>query len=226
VNISKYLTEKSWKKYLDDQFELDYFKNLILFLEQENKNHTIYPDLKYIFSALNLTPFQQTKIVIIGQDPYHGYKQANGLCFSVKDGIKKPPSLLNIFKEIKSDLSIKTPESGNLEYLAKQGVLLLNTSLTVRAQNANSHQNIGWEKFTTHVIKTISEKKQNVIFLLWGNFAQKKEELIDQKKHFILKASHPSPFSAYRGFFGCKHFSKSNEILIKTKQKPIEWVKY
>lgn len=217
--------DESWKKHLNQEIESDYFQNIINFILNEKRNHIVYPSENEIFSAFNITPFDKVNVVIIGQDPYHGDDQANGLCFSVNEEIKKPPSLTNIFKEIKSDIGEEIPASGNLEHWAKQGVLLLNASLTVRAQKAASHQKIGWQRFTDAAIKSISDNKKGVIFILWGRFAQNKKNLIDENKHYILKTVHPSPLSAYNGFFGCKHFSKTNEILIKLNKKPIRWVK-
>ena len=189
----------------------------------KKKKYRVFPEGKNMFTAFNLTPFNNVKVVILGQDPYHGNEQAHGLSFSVQDGIKQPPSLKNIFKELSSDLDLSMPVSGNLSSWAKQGVLLLNATLSVRAGKAGSHQKRGWEQFTNRVIREISDKKENVIFLLWGRFAQNKAELIDKKKHYILKASHPSPFSAYSGFFGCKHFSKTNEILKSQDVEKINW---
>ena len=215
--------EKSWKKVLHKEFEKKYMKNLKEFLIKERKIHKIYPKEKEIFNAFNQTPLYNVKIVILGQDPYHGEKQAHGLSFSVTKGIKLPPSLVNIYKEIKNDLSIINNSNGDLTSWANQGVLLLNATLTVRANQAGSHQNKGWEQFTDKVISTISEEKNGVIFLLWGRFAQKKQTLIDTKKHYVLKSSHPSPLSAYRGFFGCKHFSKCNIILQKQGKSEIKW---
>ena len=215
--------EKSWKFILADQFNSDYFLSLKNFLIKEKKQYKIYPPGSMMFSAFDLTPFDKVKVVIIGQDPYHGIGQAHGLCFSVPKGIKNPPSLNNIFKEIYDDLGIKPSEDGNLENWAKQGVLLLNATLSVRANQAGSHQNKGWETFTNSVISTISEKKTGLVFILWGNYAKAKEILIDTTKHYILKAAHPSPFSAYSGFFGCKHFSKTNEILRDLGLQEIDW---
>lgn len=216
------ILDKAWKKALATELSAGYFQQLKDFLAVEKKQTTVYPNETHIFSAFNHTPFEQIKVVIIGQDPYHGAGQANGLCFSVSPGIRKPPSLHTIFKEIQLDLGIPIPESGNLEPWAKQGVFLLNTSLTVRANTAGSHQKKGWELFTDAVIKKISDQKKNVIFLLWGKTALKKEGLIDQQKHLILKAAHPSPL-ARGAFFGCNHFSKTNEALRKTGQKEINW---
>lgn len=215
--------EASWKAILLDEFNKDYFKELKQFLLQEKQQHIIYPSGKEIFNAFNCTPFETVKVVILGQDPYHGKGQAHGLSFSVPFGIKPPPSLKNIFKELKADLDIPIAESGNLTSWAKQGVLLLNATLTVRAKQAGSHQNKGWENFTDAVISSLSENKEALIFLLWGRFAQNKASLIDSKKHHILTAAHPSPFSAYSGFFGCKHFSKTNEILKKNGMITIDW---
>ncbi len=217
--------ESSWKEKLRDDFQSESFNRLKKFLKSEKKTQIVYPAGNNIFSAFNLCPFDSVKVIIIGQDPYHGPKQANGLCFSVSDGVKLPPSLQNIFKELKDDLDIEIPSSGNLEHWAEQGVLMLNAILTVRAGQAGSHQKKGWEEFTDNVIYTLSKEKENLIFLLWGRFAQKKAQIIDNEKHYILTAAHPSPFSAHSGFFGCKHFSKTNEILKKLNQKPIKWDK-
>lgn len=214
----------SWKNILQPEFEKLYFKELTNFIKSEYTNHTCYPKGKDIFAAFDFCSFEDLKVVILGQDPYHGPNQANGLCFSVKDGINHPPSLINIFKEISSDLDLEYPQSGNLEKWAKQGVLLLNATLTVRASEAGSHQKKGWEIFTDEVIRQISDKKENVIFLLWGGFAKKKKKLIDEKKHFILESGHPSPLSANRGYwFGNQHFSKTNEILQKNNISKIKW---
>lgn len=213
----------SWKDKLQNEFEKEYFTELTKFVKNEYQTHTVYPKGRLIFNAFDQCGFEQLKVVIIGQDPYHGEGQANGLCFSVNDGVKMPPSLINIFKEIQSDLGNPFPNSGNLERWAKQGVLLLNATLTVRAQNPGSHQNKGWEQFTDSVIKTISEEKEGIVFLLWGAFAQKKGEMINASKHKILSSAHPSPFAANRGFFGNKHFSQVNDYLQKNGQKPIVW---
>ena len=217
--------EEGWKKALAEEFGAEYMKELKKKLVEEMKSGVvIYPPAKQIFNAFNLTPFHKVKVVILGQDPYHGKGQAHGLSFSVPDGITPPPSLVNIFKEIESDLKVKISKiNGNLESWTKQGVLLLNAILTVRADSPASHRNLGWEKLTDAVIKTLSDKRENIVFLLWGKFAQKKENLIDTSKHLVLKAPHPSPFSANSGFFGCKHFSKTNEYLLKNGQTPIEW---
>ena len=225
MNSKPIQIESSWKEKLRDSFQSESFIRLKKFLKSEKSTQKIYPAGNKIFSAFNLCPFNSVKIVIIGQDPYHGPKQANGLCFSVSDGIKPPPSLQNIFKELKDDLDLEIPLSGNLEHWAEQGVLMLNATLTVRAKQAGSHQKKGWEEFTDNVIRTLSEEKENLIFLLWGRFAQNKAQIIDNEKHYILTAAHPSPFSAHSGFFGCKHFSKTNEILKKLNQKPIKWGK-
>ncbi|MBK7182183.1 MAG: uracil-DNA glycosylase [Bacteroidetes bacterium] len=220
--MSDIMIDESWKALLSEQFKAPYFNELKQFLVQEKKQFLIYPPGPQIFSAFNRTPFSKVKVVIIGQDPYHGPGQANGLCFSVAEGIKSPPSLKNIFKELNTDLGIPIPYSGNLEPWADQGVLLLNAVLTVRANTPGSHQKKGWETFTDAVIKAISDNKKGVVFLLWGNFAHTKEALINDKKHFILKAAHPSPL-ARGAFFGCKHFSKTNRILETESIAPIDW---
>lgn len=214
--------EKSWKEVLNEQFEAPYFQTLKDFLVLEKKQFVIYPPGKQIFSAFDRTPFDKVKVVIIGQDPYHGPGQANGLCFSVSSGIAKPPSLNNIFKELNTDLGIPIAQTGNLEAWADQGVLLLNATLTVRANTPGSHQKKGWETFTDAVIKAVSDRKKGIVFLLWGNFAQTKECLIDAQKHFVLKAAHPSPL-ARGAFFGCKHFSKTNRILETQGVMPVDW---
>ncbi len=213
----------SWKELLMNEFKSPYFSSLKEFLLEEKKMSIVYPPGNLIFNAFDRTPFDEVKVVILGQDPYHGARQAHGLCFSVPFGVQVPPSLVNIFKEINSDLDIPVPDHGNLESWAAQGVLLLNATLTVRKDQAGSHQGKGWEKFTDSVIKNISDKKEGIVFLLWGKYAQAKEFLIDTTKHHILKASHPSPFSAYSGFFGCKHFSQTNEILKQKGIDPISW---
>jgi len=216
--------EASWKHVLADEFNKPYFHELKAFLVDERAKYTVYPLGQNIFNAFSHTPFDSVKVVILGQDPYHGPGQAHGLCFSVPEGITHPPSLVNIFKEIKANLGFEIPKSGNLEPWANQGVLLLNATLTVRANTAGSHQKKGWETFTDTVIRKISEQKKGVVFLLWGNFAQEKAKLIDSSKHHILKAVHPSPLSANRGgWFGCKHFSKTNEILLGQGLTPINW---
>ncbi len=215
--------DQSWLTELKTEFESNYFKELKLFLLEKKKKQTIYPKGEDIFNAYNLTPFNLVKVVIIGQDPYHGENQAHGLCFSVKKGVKPPPSLKNIYKELKTDVGFNEPNHGELTQWAKQGVFLLNATLTVRKSQPGSHQKKGWETFTNETIKAISNKKKGVVFLLWGRFAQEKEKLIDAKKHHILKATHPSPFSAYNGFFGCKHFSKTNSLLQSQNLTPINW---
>lgn len=215
--------EESWKSVLHPEFEKSYFKELVDFVKNEYQTQTIYPPGKMIFNAFNWCPLDELKVVIIGQDPYHGPHQAHGLCFSVQDGIKLPPSLKNICKEIETDIGTPIPESGNLERWAKQGVLMLNATLTVRAHQAGSHQKRGWEQFTDEVIKKVSSEKENVVFLLWGAFAQAKSELIDGSIHHILKAAHPSPFSVHRGFFGCKHFSQTNAFLRSKGLGEIVW---
>lgn len=216
--------DKSWKDKLDYFFQSPRFYSLKKFLVQEKKRYRVYPPGNKIFSAFDLCPFDSVNVVIIGQDPYHGPGQANGLCFSVSDDIPPPPSLKNIFKEIQSDTELEIPTSGNLEHWAKQGILMLNATLTVRANSAGSHQNKGWEEFTDSVIQLLSKEKENLIFLLWGKFAQKKAAIIDKDKHYILTAAHPSPFSAHHGFFGCKHFSKANRILKQQGKTEIQWV--
>ncbi|GGG45671.1 uracil-DNA glycosylase [Croceivirga lutea] len=214
----------SWKEKLQTEFDKAYFKSLISFVKEEYQNHTCYPKGSDIFAAFDYCSLENTKVVIIGQDPYHGPNQANGLCFSVKPGITHPPSLINIFKEIVADIDTDYPENGDLERWAKQGVLLLNATLTVRAHEAGSHQNKGWEKFTDAVISTISDNLNGVIFLLWGGFAKKKAKLVDTSKHHILTSGHPSPLSANRGYwFGNKHFSITNQILVNSGEKPIKW---
>ena len=222
MESSQIKIEESWKTMLQEQFNMPYFEQLKKFIRQEATIHKVFPPGPQIFSAFDYTPFEQVRVVIIGQDPYHGAGQANGLCFSVSSGIKPPPSLVNIFKELKSDLNIPIPPHGNLEKWARQGVFLLNATLTVRQSMAGSHQDKGWELFTDAVIKTLSEHKSGLVFLLWGRFAQAKEILIDRSKHHILKAAHPSPFSATK-FFGCKHFSETNSILTSEGFKPIDW---
>jgi uracil-DNA glycosylase len=215
--------EESWKRKLSDEFEKDYFIRLAEFVKSEYHTRTIYPPGSLIFNAFNLCPFHRVKAVIIGQDPYHGPGQAHGLCFSVRDGVPFPPSLINIFKEIESDLGIPVPKSGNLERWAVQGVLLLNAILTVRANQACSHQGKGWEHFTDTVIRILNEEKNNLVFFLWGTYAQQKGAVIDRTRHLVLESVHPSPLSAVRGFFGNKHFSKCNEYLVKNGIEPIKW---
>ena len=213
---------KDWANRLKGEFQKDYFKKLQAFLEEEYSTREIYPKMENIFNALNYCPYDKVKVVIIGQDPYHEPHQAHGLSFSVEEGVDFPPSLVNIFKEIEDDLHIKVQNSGNLIRWAKQGVMLLNTTLTVRRGLANSHRGKGWENFTTEVIKQLSSRKDPIVFLLWGSNAQSFAPLIE-KQHLVLKAPHPSPLSAYRGFFGCKHFSKTNEFLAQIGKTPIDW---
>lgn len=215
--------EGRWAEILAEEFNAEYFQRLKEFLVEERKNYNVFPPGHQIFSAFNLTPFNRVKVVIIGQDPYHGKGQAHGLCFSVPRGVKPPPSLVNIFKELESDLGIPFPAHGNLERWALQGIFLLNATLTVRENQAGSHQNKGWEKFTDAAIKALSDYRENLVFMLWGNFAQAKASLIDQQRHHILLAAHPSPFSAERGFFGCKHFSQANAILSGLGLREIDW---
>lgn len=219
--------EASWLEAMGQCFEQDYMLKLREFLIAEKKSgHTVFPPSDKIFNALNTTPIDQVKVVILGQDPYHGAGQAHGLCFSVADGVKPPPSLVNIYKELAEDLGsakFTIPKSGNLTKWAKQGVLLLNTVLTVRANEALSHRNQGWEIFTDNIIRTLSQRRENLIFVLWGGPAKSKAKLIDSHKHCILIAAHPSPLSAYRGFFGCKHFSKINQKLQELGKCPIDW---
>lgn len=215
--------DSSWKAQLADEFEKDYFCQLINFIKTEYKSQIVYPPGKEIFRALDCCDFNSVRVVILGQDPYHGPNQANGLCFSVRTGLRLPPSLLNIFKELKEDLGKPIPADGDLERWAKQGVLLLNATLTVRASEAGSHQNKGWEMFTDALIQKISNQKDNVVFLLWGAYAQKKGQLIDSEKHLVLMSPHPSPFSADRGFFGNKHFSKTNQYLASKGLPEITW---
>ena len=216
--------EQSWKEQLSQEFEKPYFSTLIDFVKSEYSSSKVFPPGKFIFNAFDKCTFENTKVVILGQDPYHGNNQANGLSFSVNDGVAMPPSLQNIFKEIREDLDIPFPKSGNLERWAEQGVLLLNSTLTVRAGEAGSHQKKGWETFTDAVIKCVSDEKQDVVFMLWGKYAQDKGAVIDSSKHLILKAKHPSPMAAnYGGWFGTKHFSKANEYLVSKSLKTINW---
>lgn len=215
--------EDSWKIALKEVFDQDYFTKLVGFVRDEYQSQQVFPPGKEIFNAFWYCPIEKVKVVILGQDPYHGPGQAHGLSFSVRPGIPFPPSLLNIFKEIREDLGQDMPPNGDLTRWADQGVFLLNATLTVRAHQAGSHQNQGWETFTDEVIKAISEKRENVVFLLWGAYAQKKSVLIDASKHLILKAPHPSPLSAHRGFLGCGHFSQANEYLKSKNQEPIQW---
>lgn len=215
--------EESWKTRLQPEFEKDYFRQLTDFVKNEYAQHTIYPPGKLIFNAFELCPFDKVKVVMIGQDPYHGPGQAHGLCFSVNDGVAFPPSLVNIFKEIKSDTGAERPATGNLTRWAQQGVLLLNATLTVRAHQAGSHQRKGWETFTDAAIRILAEQKEHLVFILWGAYAQKKGAFIDRSKHLVLTSAHPSPLSAHNGFFGNKHFSRTNEYLKEHQLEEIVW---
>ena len=216
--------EESWKRELEAEFKKPYFQQLTAFLKIEKmQGKTIYPPGSLIFNAFTKTPYDQVKVVILGQDPYHGPGQAHGLCFSVPSGIAPPPSLINIYKELRQDIGMQIPTSGDLSHWAVQGVLLLNAVLTVRANEPASHSRSGWMNFTDAVIRKISDQKKGVVFLLWGKFAQDKQDLVDGTRHFVLKAAHPSPFSADKGFFGCKHFSKTNELLSSRGITPIDW---
>jgi len=213
----------SWAVKLRNEFNSPYFKSLVFFLKEEFNKKNIYPRKENIFEAFNQTHFENVKVVIIGQDPYHGINQAHGLSFSVKEGTSCPPSLRNIFQELNSDLNIETPDSGNLLKWAKEGVLLLNSILTVKEKEPGSHQKIGWEKFTNSAIRVLSEERENIVFILWGRHSQTKEPIIDSKKHYIIKSSHPSPFSAHKGFFGSKPFSKCNSYLQSSGISPVNW---
>jgi uracil-DNA glycosylase len=216
--------EPSWKEVLKSEFSQPYFEQAVLHIKTEkSQGKTIYPPGSVIFNAFNTTPFDKVKVVIIGQDPYHGPGQAHGLCFSVQYGVPPPPSLINIFKELQDDIGFRIPDHGNLTKWAEQGVFLLNASLTVRAGEPMSHAKIGWADFTDNVIKKIAAQKSNIVFLLWGKFAQEKRVLIDEAKHCILRSVHPSPLSAHGGFFGCKHFSKANEYLMSKGIDPVDW---
>lgn len=216
--------ESSWKKALQEEFKKPYFKELSEFVRTEYLSAKVFPPPKFIFHAFELCPFDAVKVVILGQDPYHGDGQAHGLSFSVREKVRMPPSLQNIYKEMVNDIGGAMPKHGNLEHLAKQGVLLLNATLTVRAHTPTSHQGKGWEQFTDAVIKTLSEKKEHLVFLLWGNYAKEKRELIDFEKHLVLESAHPSPFSAYHGFFGNKHFSKTNTYLKRHGKTETKWI--
>lgn len=215
--------EKTWKEKLSNEFEKEYFQQLVSFVKSEVNNKTIYPPAREIFKAFDACPFDEVKVVILGQDPYHGEGQANGLCFSVTPGIPMPPSLVNIFKERKSDLGKSMPPNGDLTTWAKQGVLLLNATLTVASKSPGSHQKKGWEQFTDAAISKLSEEKENLVFILWGAYAQKKGAVIDRSKHFVIESPHPSPFAAHRGFFGSRPFSKANEYLNEVNREQIEW---
>lgn len=223
VTVRKPDLEESWYEALKNEFESTYFVGIKTFLIEEKRHYVVYPPSNLIFNAFNLTPFDKVKVVILGQDPYHNVGQAHGLAFSVPDGIQIPPSLQNIFKELNSDIGMPIPKSGNLENWAREGVLLLNASLTVRANMAASHARIGWQQFTDAAIRALSEKKEHLVFILWGNYAIAKENLIDHSKHLVLKTVHPSPLSASRGFFGCHHFSQTNQYLISNGIQPIRW---
>lgn len=214
---------KSWGVHLASEFEKNYFKQLLSFIKTDRDNYNVFPPKHLIFAALNNTALENLKVVILGQDPYHNIGQANGLSFSVPSGIKLPPSLKNIFKELQNDLGVQMPRSGDLSSWAKQGVLLLNTTLTVRAHQAGSHQKKGWETFTDRIIQLVSKEKENIVFILWGNYAQQKIKLIDENKHLIIKSVHPSPFSARNGFFGSKPFSKCNDYLTSVGKSAINW---
>lgn len=215
--------EESWRKVLGDEFEKPYFQDLSSFIKEEYKTTEIFPKIQNIFKALDVCSFDKTRVIILGQDPYHGVGQANGLCFAVESGMTIPPSLKNIFKEIKEDLGIEVMKDGDLTRWARQGVLLLNATLTVRAGLAGSHQNKGWEEFTDAIIKKLSEEKENIVFILWGNYAKNKGVVIDRNKHLVLESAHPSPFSAYNGFFGSKHFSQTSKYLKDKGFKEIDW---
>ena len=216
--------EESWKKILHTEFSKAYFENIVAFLKTERaQGKTIYPPGSLIFNAFEKTPFNKLKVLLLGQDPYHGNGQAMGLSFSVPKGVRLPPSLINIFKELHDDVGVPIPPTGDLTPWTEQGIMLLNAALTVRAAEPNSHAKIGWHQFTDAVIKKVSDEKEGIIFLLWGAFAHQKQELIDQTKHHVLKAAHPSPYSADKGFFGCRHFSKTNEFLVSQKQDAINW---
>ena len=223
MNSADVKLSPSWKKALDAEFGQGYFSSLTEFVKNEYKTTKVYPPPAQIFRAFDECPFDQVKVVIIGQDPYHGPGQAHGLCFSVNEGVQLPPSLQNIFKEIASDIGAPVPKNGDLTRWVKQGVLLLNATLTVRAGQAGSHQGKGWEKFTDAAIRALSDQREGIVFLLWGRYAQQKESLIDTSKHLVLKTVHPSPLSAYAGWFGSKHFSKANAYLIEKKKEPIQW---
>lgn len=214
---------ESWRRHLSQEFEKPYFQSLAAFVKDEYARGTVYPPGEHIFRAFDQCAFEEARVVIVGQDPYHGAGQANGLCFSVPDGTRHPPSLQNIFKEIQSDVGVPIPVSGNLDRWATQGVLMLNATLTVRAKQAGSHQKRGWEQFTDEVLRSVSRNKETIVFILWGAYAQKKGAFLDQEKHLVLKSPHPSPFSAHSGFFGNKHFSKTNHFLLNKGLKPIEW---
>lgn len=215
--------EESWRERLQEEFDKPYFEQLTAFVRQEYMQRVVYPPGKLIFNAFNLCPFHRVKVVLIGQDPYHGPGQAQGLCFSVNDGVKFPPSLVNIFKELESDLGIPAPTSGSLVRWAEQGVFLLNATLTVREHEAGSHQNRGWEQFTDAVIRCLATEREHLVFILWGGYAQRKGAFIDRSRHLVITSPHPSPLSAYHGFFGTKPFSRTNDYLVANGQEPIQW---
>lgn len=215
--------EDSWKQQLQEEFDKPYFEELTRYVRSEYASGTVYPPGQQIFAAFDACPFEQVRVVILGQDPYHEPGQAHGLCFSVNDGVQFPPSLQNIFKEIESDLGVPVPHSGNLTRWARQGVLLLNATLTVRAHQAGSHQNRGWETFTDAVIRCLASRREHVVFILWGAYAQRKGAFIDRSRHLVLQSPHPSPLSAYRGFFGNRHFSRANHYLVEHGYLPIQW---
>ena len=223
MSLTHFLNEGSWKEQLSSEFQKDYFKSLERELMAEYDSQTIYPPKEDLFSALNLTPFEKVKVVILGQDPYHGEGQAHGLAFSVKEGMKIPPSLVNIYKELESDLLLQAPKHGFLEKWAREGVLLLNNQLSVREGAPMSHKDLGWDLFTKKIIEIVNEHKEHVAFILWGSPAHKKAHFVDEKKHLVLKTVHPSPLSSYRGFFGSKPFSQANKFLIDNKLKAIDW---
>lgn len=221
--LSDYLHDKGWKTLLKSEFDKAYMRELEARLKSDYQEKIVYPEPSAIFNSFNLTPFENIKAVIIGQDPYHGPGQAHGLCFSVRPEVKIPPSLMNIYKELESDVGVKIPAHGNLQSWAERGVLLLNAHLTVEAKNPMAHKNYGWDQFTDRVIELINEKKENIVFMLWGSPAQAKAKNVDPKRHCVLKTVHPSPLSSYRGYFGCKHFSKCNEFLKSKNIAPIDW---
>ena len=215
--------DPTWKQVLQQEFDKPYFELLTLFVKQEYRQHQIFPPARLIFNAFDSCPFDKVKVVILGQDPYHDFGQAHGLCFSVNDGVAVPPSLQNIYKELNTDLGVPVPQSGNLQRWADQGVLLLNATLTVEAHRPGSHQNKGWEVFTDAVIQKLADEREHLVFMLWGGYAQRKGAFISPQKHLVLKAAHPSPLSAYKGFFGCRHFSKANQYLQSHGMTPINW---
>jgi len=215
--------EESWREVLQPEFDKPYFELLTSFVRREYASHTCFPPGPQIFNAFNACPFSRVRVVIIGQDPYHEPGQAHGLCFSVNDGVEVPPSLENIYKELNRDLGLPIPSSGNLQHWAEQGVLLLNATLTVQAHKAGSHQNKGWEELTDAAIMALNQRRQGIVYMLWGSYAQRKGQWIDRRKNLVLTAPHPSPLSAYRGFIGCGHFSAANEYLVKHNQPPIQW---